>query len=79
MTIGQRQVQIQQNPWIQVDLLRSTVVTGIITQGSAHAPEEWVTNLQIQYGDSVDTLRYILENGQPQGRYFYIVLIGCCT
>ena len=54
------------NPWIQVDLLRSTLVTGIITQGSAHAYEEWVTNLQIQYGDSVDTLRYILENGQPK-------------
>ena len=54
------------DPWIQVDILRYTVVTGIITQGSAHVQQEWVTDLQILYGNSEDLLMYILENGQPK-------------
>ena len=53
------------NPWIQVDMLRLTIVTGIITQGRGFGPQ-WVTSLQIQYGDSEDTLVYILENGNPK-------------
>ena len=58
--------------WIQVDLLRSTVVTGIITQGYGfeyedYEPEEyWIRSLQIQLGNSEDTLVYILEDGQPK-------------
>ena len=58
------------DPWIQVDLLRDTLVTGIITQGSAHSEEEWITDLQIQYGDSVETLLYILEDGKPKVSIF---------
>ena len=55
------------DPWIQVDLLRSTVVIGIITQGSAHDEyAEWVTDLRVQYADSEDTLIYILENDEPK-------------
>ena len=53
------------DPWIQVDLLRSTVVTGIITQGAAGI-EQWVKYLQIQYGDSEDKFMYILENNQTK-------------
>ena len=54
-------------PWIQVDLLQSTMVTGIITQGSASLDyQEWVKELRVQYGDSEDTLVYILEDGQPK-------------
>ena len=56
---------VSENNWIQVDLLRSTVVAGIITQGSALVYQEWTTALQIQYGDSQDSLKYILKNGQP--------------
>ena len=54
------------DPWIQVDLSCSTIVTGIITQGSADEYDEWITHLQIQYGDSEDSLVYILENGQEK-------------
>ena len=53
------------DPWIQVELLRTTVVTGIITQGRPNCCH-WVTNLQIQYGDSESTLMYIIENGEPK-------------
>ena len=52
------------HPWIQVDLLRSTVVTGIITQGGSSL--DWVESLQIQFGDSEDTLMYILEDGKAK-------------
>ena len=54
------------DPWIQLDLLQQTLVTGIITQGSANR-EEWVTELQIQYGDSKDMLFHILENDASGG------------
>ena len=50
-------------PWIQVDLMRSTVVTGIITQGGS---SYWVESLQIQFGDSKDTLMYIFEDGKSK-------------
>ena len=62
------------DPWIQVDLLHSTVVTGVITQGSAHSYQEWVTDLQIQYGDSEDSLMYVLENGQPKVSISHMLL-----
>ena len=57
------------DPWIQVDLMHTTIVTGIITQGSRDYYEyfdEWITHLQIEYGDSEDSLVYILENGQKK-------------
>ena len=55
------------DPWIQVDLLQSTVVTGITTQGSGtNQLYGWIIDVQIQYGDSVDTLMYIIETGQPK-------------
>ena len=52
--------------WIQVDLLSSTVVTGIITQGSSSSYSEWVEELRVQYGDSEGTLMYIMESGHPK-------------
>ena len=59
------------NPWIQVDLLRSTIVTGIITQGSTYdGHDEWVTHLRIQFRDSENTWMYILESGQRKVRTF---------
>ena len=51
--------------WIQVDMLRLTIVAGIITQGCGNN-DAWVKNIQIQYRDSTDTLVYILENGEPK-------------
>ena len=66
------------DPWIQVDLLRYTVVTGIITQGSADVYQEWVTDLQIQYGKLQYLLMYVLENDQPKVgifAFFYHVVV----
>ena len=54
------------DPWIQVDLLRITIVTGIITQGSGNLFEDRVTHLQIKYGDEEDKLVYILDSGEPK-------------
>ena len=61
------QYEYPTDPWIQVDLLRRTIVTGIITQGGRTI---WVEYLQIQYGDSVDTLIYILMDGKAKVSIF---------
>ena len=59
------------NPWIQVDLLQQTIITGIITQGGRSIlHKDWVTALQIQYGESEDTLENILENGRIKVKSF---------
>ncbi|XP_072043428.1 lactadherin-like [Amphiura filiformis] len=53
------------DPWIQVafDAYEDTVtITGIRTQGSTLSEwGEWVTKLQIQYGDTEDSLAYIMD------------------
>ena len=54
-----------EDPWIQVNMSQQTVVKGIITQGGLTENEQWVTALQIQYGESEDTMDYIYENGKP--------------
>ena len=54
-----------EDPWIQVNMSQQTVVKGIITQGGAGGYDQWVTELQIQYGESEDTMSYIRENGKP--------------
>ena len=54
--------------WIQVDLLSSTVVTGIITQGGSFSYPEWVTELRVQYGVSEGTLMYIMDSGHQKVR-----------
>ena len=45
-----------EDPWIQVNMLQQTVVKGIITQGGLSVNEQWVTELQIQYGESEDEM-----------------------
>ena len=51
------------NPWIQVDFLINRVIYGIQTQGG-HPPhhKQWTTMLQVQYGDSVDSLVFIKDS-----------------
>ena len=65
----------QTNPWIQVDLLEETSVTGIITQGGAGGTE-YVETLQIQFGESEDNLAYIVENGVNKVSDFVMFLIA---
>ena len=62
--------------WIQVDLLRLTRVSGIITQGGTSSIR-WVKMLKIQYGSSEDTLMYILKNDYPIVSIFTF-LLACC-
>ena len=65
--------------WIQIDLLRSTVVTGIITQGAPGRHHQfYYATLHIQYGDSVDNLMYILENGTSKVRILHFFFLKCC-
>ena len=62
------------NPWIQVDFLTSANVKifGIQTQGgtltTAPYNTEWVTTLQIQTGDSIDLLEYIMNGNDSMVR-----------
>ena len=61
------EVELGADLWIQVSMSQQTLVTGIITQGGPDTTyEDWVRNLQIQYGDTENTLMYISENGQPK-------------
>lgn len=57
------------DPWIQVNLGLSTLVTGIITQGGWFTEgwfTEYIMTLQVQYGTTEDTLMYISEDGDPK-------------
>ena len=49
--------------WIQVDLETPKLVTGVVTQGRPTSKEEWVQSFQIQYGNSVNNLQTIANNG----------------
>ncbi|XP_072039524.1 LOW QUALITY PROTEIN: uncharacterized protein [Amphiura filiformis] len=51
------------DPWIQVDFGHDVAITGLQTQGSATAGHyfEWVEMLQIQYGETNDSLAYIMD------------------
>ena len=55
-------------PWIKVDLLSVETVTGMKTQGGwvpGYKPE-WVTQLQLQYGETENSMDYIMESGNPK-------------
>ena len=47
-------------PWIQVKFFSRVNITAIQTQGSSRF-KRWVTELQIQTGDSEDSLSYIMD------------------
>jgi len=51
--------------WIQVDLLKNTKVTGIVTQGRAHGDkyEQWATTFWVRYGDEEENLEIIRGEG----------------
>lgn len=51
--------------WIQIDLLESTTVTGIVTQGRAHGDkyDQWATSFWVQYGDDEDNFEIIRREG----------------
>ena len=38
-------------------------MTGVVTQGRPTSKEEWVQSFQIRYGNSVDNLQTIANNG----------------
>ncbi|XP_072016926.1 uncharacterized protein [Amphiura filiformis] len=44
------------NEWFQVDFLSEVTITEIITQGCGDVEEEWVTELEIKFGDSESSL-----------------------
>ena len=47
------------NIWIKVDLGNVKTVTGIKTLGSTGRANEWVTHLQVQYGETEETMTFI--------------------
>ncbi|XP_067369747.1 retinoschisin-like [Channa argus] len=59
-----------QYQWIQIDLMESGVVSGILTQGRCDA-DEWITKYSIQYR-TVETLNWIYYKDQTgNNRVFY--------
>ena len=50
----------ESTPWIQVDLSNAVTITAIQTQGAGY-DDAWVTELQVQTGDSEDTLSNITD------------------
>ncbi|XP_072043968.1 uncharacterized protein [Amphiura filiformis] len=51
-----------QDQWIQVDFLKTVIITGIQTQGSdSVSNKRWISNLKVQTGDSVDNLTNITD------------------
>ena len=63
---------VDPNPWIQVDFLTPVYISGIITQGgcvfSPCVVPGWVYYVQIQTGDTLSGLTYIMEGGSPKVR-----------
>ena len=54
------------NPWIQVAFSSTVTIAAIQTQGHSTGREYWVIALQVQAGDSQNTLSYIKDgNGHP--------------
>ncbi|XP_072043446.1 lactadherin-like [Amphiura filiformis] len=58
------------DPWIQVDLKDNVTITRIRTQGSVSGwyieHDHWVSKLQIQYGNTEDSLAYIMDGSAPK-------------
>lgn len=50
------------NQWLQVDLLRTTRVTGIATQGK-NASQQWITEYKLEYGEDGQTFTFYIQNG----------------
>ena len=55
--------------WIQVDLLRETPVTGIITQGRGNDAcncDQWITSFKIHHGTHASDVHVLLDDaGNP--------------
>ena len=49
------------NQWLQVDLLQTTEVTGIATQGRNEV-QQWVTKYKLQYSDDGHTFKFYKQN-----------------
>ncbi|XP_076812150.1 retinoschisin-like [Clavelina lepadiformis] len=54
--------------WIQVDLKKPTVVTGVVTQGRNERPHR-VTSFKISYGNSTDQLQ-VIQNDEGSDHIF---------
>ena len=48
------------NQWIQANLLISTMVTGVITQGKG-LRDQWVTKFKVQYSDDGVSFTYVKD------------------
>ena len=58
-----------QEPWIQVDLGSSYLVTGLLTEGKygSEPYQYWVQNIKVKVGFSEDGLKFIEDNvGEPK-------------
>ena len=71
--------------WIQIDFLDSTmtgndvIFTGIQTQGSGYQPfitDCWVTELQVQTGNTTEGLQFIYEEGTRFPKVNPLFIVG---
>ena len=59
-------------PWIQVKFSSAVNITAIQTQGSSVSTTQWVSELQIQTGDTEDSLSYINVRNNESAVYVSI-------
>jgi len=50
--------------WIQVNLYKPKTVYGLMIQGRSQI-QQWVTKFKVQYGDDVNSLKYISVGSKP--------------
>ena len=61
------------NQWIQVDFATQVELSGIQTQGCPNPlHSQWVTMLQIQTGESEDTLEFVMDASEPAVRKRFV-------
>ena len=49
------------NPWIQVDLMQPTWITGVMIQGR-HGVLQWVTEYKVEYSSDGQNWMYVLSD-----------------
>ena len=57
--------------WLQVDLLQTTRVTGVATQGRNGGASQWVQKYKLQYRDDGQTFKFYRRSGDSSPTVWY--------
>jgi hypothetical protein len=70
-------LETKENCWLQVDMTRSAVVTGVATQGRHDAHERWTKTYQLVFSDDGVTWTPYKEDGTV--KVMMMVQASCCS